>query len=371
MELELLSKVIGDIYDATLEAELWPQALDGILKFVGGRAANFFWHDLSAERAGVFHCVGIDPVFLRSYFETYIKFNPFYPAASYFAPGVIFGSPEILPMPELTQTRFYLEWLRPQGLADSLSVNLEKSVHSVATLAIILGDQDGLADENARRRLRLIVPHMVRASSISLVVAEHLRGRATLSDAMDQMTAGVFLVDDSGRLVYANAAASNMLSSDNFLRIGPLGLIAVDPNANRTLQSALSSLGRAGDKSAGASILLKAEGREHWLAHVLPLTPTNGGRSAVGHSATAAIFVRKTTIEAASALETVARLYGLTGSELRVLSAVVEIGGVPEIADTLGISESTVRTHLKQLFQKTGSHRQADLVKLVATHSKP
>ena len=72
-------------------------------------------------------------------------------------------------------------------------MNLEKSVQSVATLAIILGDRDGLADESARRRLRLIVPHMVRASSISLIVADHLRGRATLSDAMDQITAAVFL----------------------------------------------------------------------------------------------------------------------------------------------------------------------------------
>ena len=65
------------------------------------------------------------------------------------------------------------------------------------------------------------------------------------------------------------------------------------------------------------------------------------------------------------------RLYKLTGSEVRVLHAVVETGGVPEIAAALGILESTVRTHLKSLFEKTGAHRQADLVKLVATHASP
>ena len=59
----------------------------------------------------------------------------------------------------------------------------------------------------------------------------------------------------------------------------------------------------------------------------------------------------------------------LTGSEVRVLHAVAETGGVPEIAAVLGISESTVRRQLNSLFDKTGT--QADLVKLVATHASP
>jgi DNA-binding CsgD family transcriptional regulator len=371
VETEHLSKAVGDIYDAVLDPDLWPLALTGILQFVGGKAANFFWQDLSKERAGVFHSVGIDPVFLQSYFDIYTRFNPFYPAAAYFPPGEVFGSPEILPMSELIQTRFYNEWLKPQGLADTLAVNLEKSAKSVAALAIIWADEDGLVDESARRRLRLIVPHMMRASSISQVVAEHLRGNVALGAALDQIAAGVFLVDGAGRLVFANEPARNLLTTGDLLRDGPLGLAAIDQNANRALQSALTALGRSVIKSTASAILLKVEGHERWMAHVLPLNSSKGPRPAVGYSAVAAIFVRKAAIETASALETVARLYRLTGSELRVLSAVLEIGGVPDIADTLGISESTVRTHLKRLFQKTGSHRQVDLAKLVAAHSPP
>ena len=40
-------------------------------------------------------------------------------------------------------------------------------------------------------------------------------------------------------------------------------------------------------------------------------------------------------------------------------------------ASVLGIAEPTVKTHLKRLFEKTGTHRQADLVKLVAGFSNP
>jgi hypothetical protein len=56
---------------------------------------------------------------------------------------------------------------------------------------------------------------------------------------------------------------------------------------------------------------------------------------------------------------------------LRVLLAVVEVGGIPEIAPMLGISEATAKTHLKHVFEKTGVNRQADLVKVVAGFMNP
>jgi DNA-binding CsgD family transcriptional regulator len=61
----------------------------------------------------------------------------------------------------------------------------------------------------------------------------------------------------------------------------------------------------------------------------------------------------------------------LTPTELRVLLSIVEVGGVPQTAEALGIAETTVKTHLKRLFAKTGTRRQAELVKLTAGFSSP
>ena len=72
-----------------------------------------------------------------------------------------------------------------------------------------------------------------------------------------------------------------------------------------------------------------------------------------------------------SPLEAIAKLYKLTPMELRVLFAIVQIGGVPEVAAMMGSSGSTIRTHLRRLFSKTGTDRQADLVKLVAGYTNP
>ena len=61
---------------------------------------------------------------------------------------------------------------------------------------------------------------------------------------------------------------------------------------------------------------------------------------------------------------------GLTQAELRVLLSIVEIGGVAEVAEVLGIARTTVKTHLRHVFEKTNTSRQADLVKLVAGYSR-
>jgi hypothetical protein len=48
-----------------------------------------------------------------------------------------------------------------------------------------------------------------------------------------------------------------------------------------------------------------------------------------------------------------------------------EVGGVPEVVAALGVADTTVRTHVGRLFEKTGATRQADLVKLVAGYAAP
>ena len=51
--------------------------------------------------------------------------------------------------------------------------------------------------------------------------------------------------------------------------------------------------------------------------------------------------------------------------------AIIEVGGIPDVAPAFGIADTTVRTHVTRLFEKTGASRQADLVKLVAGYATP
>jgi DNA-binding CsgD family transcriptional regulator len=67
-----------------------------------------------------------------------------------------------------------------------------------------------------------------------------------------------------------------------------------------------------------------------------------------------------------SAIERIGEACRLTPTEVRVLRAVVEVGGIRDTAAALSISPTTVKTHLRHIFQKTGVKGQIDLIRLVA-----
>lgn len=67
-----------------------------------------------------------------------------------------------------------------------------------------------------------------------------------------------------------------------------------------------------------------------------------------------------------SAIKNIGEIYRLTSGEIRVLRAVLEVGGIRDIAAALAVSPTTVKTHLRHIFQKTGTTGQVELIRLVA-----
>jgi DNA-binding CsgD family transcriptional regulator len=118
-------------------------------------------------------------------------------------------------------------------------------------------------------------------------------------------------------------------------------------------------------------VALTGTGDERYVAHIWPLRSGASRAPTIASPAVAAVFVRKVAMSVSSSCGLIGRAFQLTPAELRVLVAIVDIGGVPEVAVALGVAETTVRTHLGHLFEKTGATRQADLVKLVASYANP
>jgi DNA-binding CsgD family transcriptional regulator len=183
----------------------------------------------------------------------------------------------------------------------------------------------------------------------------------------------MLLVDAFGRVVHANAAGHGLLAEGSVLGVAGRKLAAHDGSAEQALHDVFLAAG-SGDAAVGIkgiAVPITARGGERYVAHVLPLTSGARRRAGASYAAVAALLVHKATLDTPSPPEVIAKTYRLTPSELRVLLAVVEVGGGPEVAEALGIAETTVRFHLRQLFEKTGARPQADLVKLVAGFTNP
>jgi DNA-binding CsgD family transcriptional regulator len=191
-------------------------------------------------------------------------------------------------------------------------------------------------------------------------------------DAFDGLNMGVFFVDAAGHVVHANARGNAMLADAIVVRAAGRKLVVMDKNAARALNEFFARVGRpdAAVGIKGLAVALTGGSDECFTAHALSLPSGSHKRTEPGLAAVTAIFVRKVEIEGPS-LEMIAKHYSLTPAELRVLLAIVQIGGVAETADALGVSEATVKTHLHRVFGKTGTARQADLVKLMAGFSNP
>jgi DNA-binding CsgD family transcriptional regulator len=87
--------------------------------------------------------------------------------------------------------------------------------------------------------------------------------------------------------------------------------------------------------------------------------------------ASAGVFVQDPTAAPRTAGEAFARLYGLTGAELKVLLALAPGLTAKEAALALGLREPTIKTHLQRIYVKTGMSRQSELVRLLLAHLPP
>lgn len=365
---EQLSELIGEVYDAALDAALWDGVIGKAGRFVGGAAASIFYKSPVAGKGDIYYVTGIEPHYRQVYFEQYVKLDPTTTGQYLADVGQPISIADLMPYDEFLETRFYKEWVRPQGLVDFVSAVLDKSLATAALFGVFRFERDGIVDDETRRRMRLIAPHIRRAVLVGRLVDLKSAEAATFADTLDGLSAGMCLVDAQGRIVHANVACQAMLEAGEFLTTIGGRLAARELSADQALKELFAATG-AGDAAVGTqgiALTLAAQDGGRGIVHVLPLT--SGARRLTGraYAATAAVFIRKVAFETPSPPEIIARTYKLTPTELRVLLGIVEVGGVPEVAARLGVSETTIKTHLGRLFVKTGTARQADLVKVVA-----
>jgi DNA-binding CsgD family transcriptional regulator/PAS domain-containing protein len=373
-EAEELSQVVGDIYDASLDPGLWPTAIESVCRYVGAASAGLHSQDAISRTTDALFWWGRDasaPDYFQAYVEKYGKINPIFPGVIFFDLEQPVAVPDVISCEEFVQTRFLREWLAPQSLMDGLFSNLEKGVTSCAVFTAMRHAQQGPVDDRMRRRFELITPHVRRSMLIGKVIDLHRVEAAALADALDQLASAMFIVDSTGRIIHANVAGHRLIGEADVLRAANGRLSALEAKGSRNLLEVFAAA-QAGDAAVGKggiAVPLTARSGERYVAHVLPLTSGARRRAGVSYAATAAVFVRKAGLDLPSPPEAVASEFKLTPAEVRVLFAIVQIGGVPEVAPVLGVSEQTVKSHLHRLYEKTATRRQADLVKLVASYS--
>ena len=367
MDGERLSRLIDAIYDAAADPARWDQALALLRDHLGGTNAAVTIMDTSPLKLESRVSVGIDPQYAASYASYYASKNPIWLRAPVCSPGTVLANWMVMDTSEVSKTEFYNDWVRPQRFHATLAcyVLKEGAASGVVSVAREAGKGE-FEREDVDAFAHTIAPHLRRAAQMQLRLMRVELDRAGSVEAMDRLEDGVILLGADGRVLHTNRAAQALLREGDGLRLTCDGLQAAHKGDTAALQRLIADA--VGSKRAmlGADGLLAIRRPEPRPPLTAVIVPIRGGLAwpALAQPR-CAVFVTDPTRLAQPDLAALRKLYGLTRAEAAVALAVCRGQGLKAVSAALGIHLSTTRTHLQRVFEKTNTHRQAELARLL------
>jgi DNA-binding CsgD family transcriptional regulator len=369
-EANRFSSLVGEIYDAAVDPGQRSAALEQVAGFVGGSAVTILSRDAARLSIEIHQHYGTDSRFRELYRDRYVELDPLLDRHLDLPVEQTIGVADVMPYSVFVASSFYREWVEPQGAVDLATVTLERSDARTTILQVLRSRLRGQVDDSMRERMRLLAPHIQRSRIMGRQIRARSHTVADLAQVLDRLSTAICLFDAEGRVVHANAACRQMLADGNLLVIVGDRIVVRNTQGDRIFRSFFDVAADDGTGSADRrriELMTSADG-QHYLAHAFSLTRQC---SLQRDAAATVLFLQKASMVPQLAADAIAAAFRLTPSEMRVLTAIVEFGGVPDIAAKLGIAETTVKTHLGRLFEKTGAGRQADLVKIAAGFAVP
>jgi len=246
--------------------------------------------------------------------------------------------------------------LQPEGIlpGPGLGVVLAVDGDRVAAVLVVLPRAEGWLPAAADRELLAsLAPFLPQAARLH----QQLVGASALTSILDHLVLCVILLDDRGRVTYVNRSAAELLGVEPGL--SELGTSSErDPRTEALYRTVRSEAGE--DQSLYHH---PANGRPLQLLATALDWPNPFGAPA-RHFARA-IFVGDPKRNTGDPIENLGLAYGFTKSETKLAWLLVGDLTLSEAAVQLGITQNTARTVLKRILAKTGTNRQASLVRLL------
>jgi DNA-binding CsgD family transcriptional regulator len=187
-----------------------------------------------------------------------------------------------------------------------------------------------------------------------------------LESMIAQAGFGLALVTADRKVIYANDLANVFMQRESGLRWERGCISATDFKTSRELQSLiLAALRKPHEPRQGTLLVIRDRNGVASLAvHAVPVCRPSLPDPCSLELRIAGLLMVDCQQGAASRINAFAKHFGLTPAEARVLIEVVSGGGISRAAVQLNIASSTVHTHLSRILEKTGTHRQVELVRI-------
>lgn len=359
--------ILDGLYRGVEDPEVWANALIQIGEALRAPVIALHTFDL-VEKTGV--AVGISGVPLnleQTYNAGLSRLNVWMGRArGRIVAGGIVVSDDLLPEDELLSSDWYEEILRPLGIHRSIGavVAIERNISD--TILFGRPRSHGPYQEEDRRLLLSLVPHLQNVQRVRRRIAALDAEFGSLSSMLDALGHGVLLGEPDGRVSFLNPAARSILDLRDGLTLRADGLHAAVCSEDEVLRHVIGHASARSPAAGRTQRMLKISrpsGARPFEVLVLPLPSSSpvGGPSQPG----TLILLHDPDSTPHSAVASLRAAFGLTPAEALVAELVAEGMDLATVAAKLQIALDTARTHLKRVFAKTNTHRQAELSRLL------
>lgn len=365
-----ISRGIDLIYAAGLEPARWSDFLCHLSEMLDGAYLVFQGHDALANRNIGLINDKYDPDMVEKYVAYYSKINPWLDGLAKYKVGLAMVAEELAPRDVVLRSEFYADWLQPQEqIATGAGVVLFRDSHRFLALAgnLRLKDQES-SQWSMQRAVQVFAPHLQRAFKAQRHVAMAWAGSIHDAFSVTNPDDALLVLDGAGTVLNANAVAEAWLSDGRISATSTGGLRLPDRKAQVVLESQLK---RNGSGMPAPNPMVSFTAGDPPAPMVLFIFPITAGASAAFDWLSdagwprAVVVIRDLSVPVQHSLEVAVRLFGLTSAEQRLAEFLCRGGSLAEFAKAQGIRATTARSQLRAIFQKTGTHRQAELVLLL------
>ena len=270
---------------------------------------------------------------------------------------------------DLRKTECYNDFLRPQQIESAIGATVVRDDSINFMTSIIRGKVDEVQSRSSLEYLQALMPHLRRVCEFYRNDNGFGQEFASARGAEDALRTGAVRIGPGGWVRACNAAARRFFQQGDGIGIDLGGRLRCSASDVLDHIGALLSSWPQTPRALGAQSfsIPRKEGAPPLRLTVLP--PRIAAHEAFFRGPECVVLVEIPQIKSAPAVEEMAALYGLTAAEKRILVGPGHGRSLVEIAGAARVSLGTVRIQLKQIFAKTGAHRQVDLMRMLYSYA--
>lgn len=359
-----IGAVIERIQSAALDPAQWSGVVADLAGLCGAHTGIIYEFDRVRAAPTVLGTLQIDPSRAQLYEQHYYAVDPWNRHAMSSQVGRVTLTHEFMRDADFQRSEFYQDYLRHSDIFYALGTTVERTADRAAVFGVQRGQRQGPFSKEAADMVELIAPHLRQACLTRRTLQTAAQMCATLTETLHLIASAVLVVDGGGRLQFANRAAEVLLKAGDGLRLDQRTVTPSSRDQAKPFADLLANLVRGSDGAPASphDIAIQRPRSDRPLLLRFTVLPRGDG----GGGPRIAIFADLAG-GVTQGIERLQQALRLTRAEARLLAGLVAGESLAALSDRHRISVNTLRVHLRRLFQKTGTHRQAELVRFAMT----